>query len=397
MIRSITTLVFLLYFTTYSSCQTKVSSIVDTTIRIKVNYTVINQDSVKEKQIIKHWEDYLNSGEKSYYNSNSLSFWITSLDFPTPNHFISNIGKDRNEIKNINKSLVSVIALYPIRKDTYALKTMFCYYKDSSKTLMLDNIITVYAIYENNTIKFLSSPQWYSQTWNSEKQGNIRFYYPKGHSFDKIKAIKLDSFNNKISELFSITPINLKYFVCQSNENIYEILGYQFTPNQHVPNQIGAICSSPNLAVFAGNGSEFYPHEVVHLYTAQLWGKSGFYYHSWFDEGIATLFGGSRGYSLEWHLKKLKMHLEQNPKETLTDISKLSTVPNGEFITEYNYAIGGLICKLIYENKGMEGLFDLLKSGSSDDDFYKAIEKHFGVKKVDFGTFIRNELKKIQN
>ena len=91
------------------------------------------------------------------------------------------------------------------------------------------------------------------------------------------------------------------------------------------------------------------------------------------------------------------MHLEQNPKETLTDISKLSTVPNGEFITEYNYAIGGLICKLIYENKGMEGLFDLLKSGSSDDDFYKAIEKHFGVKKVDFGTFIRNELKKIQN
>ena len=175
----------------------------------------------------------------------------------------------------------------------------------------------------------------------------------------------------------------------------YQIMGYDFTPESHTTSQSGAICNPSNRCIFAGNGTEYYPHEVVHLYTNPLWGKNGFYYHSWFDEGIATLFGGSRGYPLEWHLAKLKTYLEQNQQEALSDITKLSTVPNGEFLTEYNYAIGGLICKRIYENKGMEGLFDLLKSGSSDEDFYKAIEKYLGVKKADFGTFIRNELKKL--
>ena len=126
-------------------------------------------------------------------------------------------------------------------------------------------------------------------------------------------------------------------------------------------------------------------------------GKNGFYYHSWFDEGIATLFGGSRGYPLEWHLAKLKTYLEQNPQETLPDIAKLSTIPNGEFMTEYNYAIGGLICKRIYKLNGMNGLLDLLKFGNTDEDFYKAVEKHFGVKKDNFGAFIRDELKKIED
>ena len=71
------------------------------------------------------------------------------------------------------------------------------------------------------------------------------------------------------------------------------------------------------------------------------------------------------------------------------------TVPNGKYMTEYNYAIGGLICKLIYEKKGINGLFELLKSGSTDADFYKVIENNFNIKKQDFGAFIRAELKKI--
>ena len=47
------------------------------------------------------------------------------------------------------------------------------------------------------------------------------------------------------------------------------------------------------------------------------------------------------------------------------------------------------------KKKAWRGIFDLLKSGSSDEDFYKAVEKHFNVKKENFGAFIRKELENI--
>jgi hypothetical protein len=203
----------------------------------------------------------------------------------------------------------------------------------------------------------------------------------------------LDSFNTSASKLFRQFPIKFRYFVCESNAHLSEVFGYEFMPDQYVPNQSGGLCDNGNSIIFAGNGTEYYPHEVVHLYTSKYWSDNGF--HSWFDEGIAAFFGGSRGYPIDWHIQKLKMFLEQHPEQPLSDLFKLTTIPNGEQMTEYNYAIGGLICKRVYEKEGMNGLFDLLNSGATDDDFYKAIEKHFGVKKADFGTFIRDELKKI--
>jgi hypothetical protein len=200
-----------------------------------------------------------------------------------------------------------------------------------------------------------------------------------------------------MSKLFNTLPIKFKYFVCKNIEQVFETMGYQFTADQYTSIQYGAFCDANNSAVYAGNGNEFYPHEVVHLYTASYWGKEGNYYHSWFEEGIATLFGGSMGLPLEWHLRKLKIYLEQNPEDDISDISKLSTIPNGEYMSEYIFTIGGLICKLTYEKKGMDGLFELLKSGYTDDDFYKAIEKQFKVKKENFNTFLRDELNKIQD
>ena len=54
--------------------------------------------------------------------------------------------------------------------------------------------------------------------------------------------------------------------------------------------------------------------------------------------------------------------------------------------------------QVYYDNwnkKTVNGIFDLLKSGNTDEDFYKAVEKHFNVKKENFGAFIRKELENI--
>ena len=196
-------------------------------IKVGVNYTVTMYDTIKYKLIVSEWESYLNSGKISYYMPNSLSFWIKSKNFPMPNTFMFAIGKDKNEIINIKKNQVSIIALYPIRKDTYALKTMFCYYKDSTKVLMIDNIYTNYAVFRDSTIKFMSSPQWYAQKWEKKTINNITYLYPNGYKFNDIKAIQLDSFNKEMSKIFNTEPLKFKYFVCENNEQVYEVLVQQ--------------------------------------------------------------------------------------------------------------------------------------------------------------------------
>ncbi len=307
------------------------------------------------------------------------------------------IGRNTHEILNVYNTSASVIALYPVAKDTYALKTVFYRYSTSNKTLLLDNICTVYAVANGKSVNFMSMPQYKALHWLKEQVGSVTFYYPKGYRFNKTNAMKLDSFNVAIAKKFNSEPLSFKYFICESNEHLYQTLGYQFTPSQHVPNQNGAITNSINASIFAGNNSEYYPHEIVHLYTNLFWGKDGFYYHSWFDEGIAVLFGGSRDKNLDWHLGKLKSYLEQNPNEKLIDVLSLGTIPNGEAMTEYVYSIGGLLSKLIYEKEGMGGIFDLLSSGKEDADFYRTIERKFGVKKENLGSFIRSELKKMKS
>ena len=49
---------------------------------------------------------------------------------------------------------------------------------------------------------------------------------------------------------------------------------------------------------------------------------------------------------------------------------------------------------MIYEKKGYDGIFKLLSAGNSDEDFYKAIEKYFGVNRENLNTYLRKEISK---
>jgi hypothetical protein len=378
----------------YCSSQIdKPANKVESTINFKINYNVLNKDGKDEKEILLLWKNFLNNSDFfNEHNKECQSYWTIPTDFSAPNRFLRFL----DDIKTYAaKSQVTVIGLYQLKKDTFVVKTMFNFNSDKEKMIMLDNIITIFAVRTYQGFKFMTMPEWYSYKWQKQQVGNIKYYHNESHTFDNRLAVRLDSFNTYLSQKFKIPVVKFTYFVGENTAESYQIMGYDFTPQQFTSNQYGAVADPVNKVIFAGNGTEYYPHEVVHLYTNQFWGKDNLYYHSWFDEGIATLFGGSRGYALEWHLEKLKKYLQDNPQERLNDISTLGTVPNGEFMTEYNYAIGGLLCKKVYEAKGMDGLFALLKSGYTDEDFYQTVEQFLGVKKENFGTFIRSELNKM--
>ncbi len=64
-------------------------------------------------------------------------------------------------------------------------------------------------------------------------------------------------------------------------------------------------------------------------------------------------------------------------------------IPNGLHSTEFRYVIGGLICKKVYEAKGMKVLFEGLKTVRTDENLYQFIEEHLHVKQTDFSAYVQ--------
>jgi hypothetical protein len=360
----------------------------ETPIKLVLNVNVTAY-SDEEKQIIKLWETVLNTHftEKSAAN---LQYWLLSEHFNAPNKFMLFL----NKIKLPETAYqTTVIALFPIDNETFMLKTMFSSNYGTDKKTQLEYIYSVHVVRTKQGFKFKSLPQYYYQNLEKKRVGSITYCYDKSRNFNEELATKLDSFNLEMAELFKTNVQLPVYFITKNIFSAQQIMGYDFSPEQATFYQRGALTETENDVIFAGNDTEFYPHEIVHLYTHELWGKDGYSFHQWIDEGLAAYFGGYLGRTLEYHLEKMKNYLDKHPNEPLNDISTFYFNIDGEFHTNFMYEIGGLICKKVYEDEGIEGVFDLLKSGSTDADFYDAVDRHFDVKKENFGAFIRKELK----
>ena len=217
--------------------------------------------------------------------------------------------------------------------------------------------------------------------YESSTKGKVTFLYsPKTTKNDSLEQ-EMASFNLKTAILFQIPPKSVKLIACKDLEDYCNLLGYDYMPYLNYDTQTGGIAMPQENILICANNSPYYPHELVHLYTSDL--NS----HTWFDEGISTYLGGSVEYSLDYHLKKLA-----NLKESLN----FSEIPENKTIdddTNVKYSIGGLFCKLAFENKGREGLMKLLNSGKTEEDFHKALYDVFGLEKKNYNHFIKNELK----
>ncbi len=218
-----------------------------------------------------------------------------------------------------------------------------------------------------------------------EKIGNILFIKERSIKSNQKQIDSLQKFNTFLAKLLHTDTLSFVYVVAQNFAGIQKMREplYSFLDDYY--DILGGEAEVWNKVLYVGNGSFYYPHELVHLYTYHLFPltKSPI-----FDEGLATYLGGAQSHSLKWHLKKLKAYVVGN-KIDLGDFDGLMFT---EGITNIDYAIGGLICKLTYERKGFTGLKTLFEAGEANENAYLAIEKVLGVKKQDLNIFLRKEL-----
>lgn len=82
-----------------------------------------------------------------------------------------------------------------------------------------------------------------------------------------------------------------------------------------------------NRIVYTGNNSAYYAHELVHIYTYELFPDTNYF---WLNEGFATYMDGSGGKDLAWYTKKLKAYLLENTDFEISLLELRGYIPNGE-------------------------------------------------------------------
>jgi hypothetical protein len=217
------------------------------------------------------------------------------------------------------------------------------------------------------------------------KIDHITYIYPSNHDFDKSLAKKQNRKIRNIAREFDLDLGYYDYFFTNNRKTYFELRGYDF----HFEN-IGFEAPSgkadiANKIAYSNGCGEYYPHELIHLFLNPRYPNA----HTWFIEGFCTYFGYSRGKTLDWHKQKLKNHLKNHPDIDLNNLLELANIDN---LTDCRYVFGGYFIQLAYEKGGADMVKQLLSFGSSDEEFYKALETILGIKKNLLNEYIRINL-----
>lgn len=191
---------------------------------------------------------------------------------------------------------------------------------------------------------------------------------PKPEELDSISAFasKMDAFFDK--------TVAFKALAFHSNKELDNLRGFDYTLRTwSLSTEHSGLADTHNNYLFSVDASFYYPHEIVHFYTADQ------NCNTIFDEGIATYFGKSRNRHLDELINELKVKIVTENYAIPSDITQWDTT----YINEHNglvYSLGGLLMKKAIEQGGKHKAVRLLNYGKTEEDFYRAIDLEFGLK-----------------
>ncbi len=348
-----------------------------------IHEEVGNYDGEVEKQIITLWKDYLNEGD--FQNPKSPYWSFQNMKIPDENFWAIGINTLK---KRKYKVQCKIIGVFQVENGYWSLISSFSHV-DENGLSHLDVISSVYAKEFDGKYLLISSAEYLKTVFEHHKVGTIDYYVHPFHTFQIEEANTMNSYNLELSKEFGIPPLEFDYFVASNARDICRTWGYEYMNRMYNASGKGGVASWRNMTIYSGNNSSYYPHELVHLYTFKLVPQDT---HFWIGEGIATFYAGTATYSFDGHMEKLKAFLKDNPEYDLSDIKKLNTtIPNGEYASDFRYVIGGLLMRKVYQKEGVEGFIEALKYGTTDEDFYRMLKDKLNISPETFDSYVKAE------
>jgi hypothetical protein len=229
--------------------------------------------------------------------------------------------------------------------------------------------------------------------WKKYQVGNGTFIVNPQKTYNPDQAGRMDSFNTFLGQYFRLPVEKFIYYSCG---NVHEFEKLQGVDYYYMSGNFDSLTAGKRYymlseaRIYSGNNSEYYPHELVHVYSEKLVDspRYGGYFLS--SEGVSTWLGGSEEKSLDFHLKTISNYAAANG---ITKIARLLEVRNtAEIKSDIFYGIGGLIAKLTDQKQGYKGIAKLMNT--SDKDMFAFVAKLYGIPEKEVDSFLMKELHK---
>lgn len=263
------------------------------------------------------------------------------------------------------------------------VKLAFIGHNNETQENQLKSIFNIIANIDQDKVLFSRYLDFATEKWNSINKESLNYKISPNKIANETEISEQQNEIEKICEFFKCKPIAITYYSCVNPKELFEIKGFDYNPMMYV-DKTGGLADYGNI-IFSGNNSEIYTHEIIHIYTSNLFPKID----KFIDEGLATMMAGSGKYSYEWHRKKLDKFLNENKDfnfATHTDAYERTYFENE---TSIPYLTSALILERALRIYGKEKLLELLKS---ENELWTTL-KTVGLTKENINEELRKQIK----
>lgn len=348
---------------------------IDVGIHARVDTT---QKEIKE--VAELWINYLNSKPDSLYDN---PYWnkaeklkYKNFDFSIPYLYQFPSNQLLRYYKPTILSIEKEGANYGIRT-FFAADGLEGEFRKSNPWC----ITKLYAVKEEGKWKLKNALPIITDKWNKKTIGKITFIYPPHHKFNNDLATKSSQFCNEIIKQFNFPGLEpFDFYITDSGDELGQLLNFDF----YYAGYTTGIGMRENRMLLSGMGSEYYPHEFMHL----LLPKQD--RHWMIEEGFATWKGGQNGKTFEESAKRLANELAKNDTISFTDIL------NKKWGWQYAafYTTGAILCDIAYKKGGVMLVNELLKIPNDNEKLIDNLCLLFDMEKKEFDAFLRKEILK---
>jgi|GEM_PF-2340419 len=323
------------------------------------------------KEIAAFLEDYLNLMFDSSISKRN-SYWQSNILYSKFDRFLK-IGKAKSYMTDHPPQLLGIRKL---ENERFCAKLAF--YRDEYPEEIMELILAKDGLGKYYFIEGLGERV---KSFEKRESGKLEFYYSSECKIDSLEEQKVLDYNLLLSNYFNSQERSLRIIVCENLEDYAELLGIDYATFLNLDLQTGGRALPDEDLYISANGSPYYPHELVHIYTSQL------NPHPFMDEGMATYLGGSGGIALQDHLETIA------PKRDSFDFSNLLEDQYLYQGFQASYLIGGMLLKLADEEYGgKDSVISLLSTGREDEELMQSILEVFELSEEEVDAFIKAEL-----
>ncbi len=265
----------------------------------------------------------------------------------------------------------SVMEILPTsNKKQKIVKIAYIGHDDGENKNFLRTIYNLVANVNFEGIKFSSYTKYITADWKVLEFPNIKYYISKKKDANNEEIKKQLEDIDFLNNFFECEPLNITYYSCINAVELFNIKGFDYNSDMYL-SENGGLAEEGNI-VYSANNSEFYTHEIVHLYTNKYLNKIP----KVIDEGLATYLGGSGFNNYEWHKQAFKEYIS----DTTKDINYLKILAN-PYIRDYindetpvPYIVGAILCEYVIKQKGKKYFFESINNLEKKGDIIELLK-----------------------